>query len=826
MERETVFVDVIVPLALPNTFTYRVPTAYNSEVGIGKRVLVQFGKTRIYTAIIKALSEQAPTTYEAKYIEAVLDEQAVVNTQQLAFWEWIAFYYCATIGDVMNAALPSGLKLSSTSHVQLNPEFNFEESEPHTFTLREQQLIDELHQRSHLSIADVGHLLNIKTVQPLLNTLLKKNAISIFEEVKEKFKPKLETFYQLHPSHETESLLQETLTQLEKKAFKQAEALLYFLHLQKTDTQQLQWIKRQDILLKTDGAALNALVKKNILVEAKFDSGRLQFEKSNTASQKVLSVAQQQSVAAIETFFETKTTVLLHGVTGSGKTEVYIEWIKRTLAQQKQVLFLVPEIALTTQLITRLRAVFGEVVGIYHSRFSENERVEIWNAVLKAEQATYKVIIGARSSLFLPFHQLGLIIIDEEHDSSFKQHDPAPRYHARDAALYLANMHQAKVLMGSATPSLETYANAMEQKYGYVRLETTFTTLGGTALEICDLKQYEQAQQMKSSLTPPLFYAIEHALGKKEQVILFQNRRGFAPYTQCSKCMHIPHCVQCDVSLIYHKHTQKLTCHYCGYSINPSKQCQACGSPDLRFKGLGTEKIEEDIEVLFPKAKVARMDLDSTRSKHAYKQLIDDFTSKTIDILIGTQMVTKGLDFDNVTVVGLLNVDSLLNYPDFRSFERAFQLITQVRGRAGRKDKPGKVLVQTSQPQNVILEVIQKDKWESFYKAQLEERKKFDYPPYSRLIEINVIDKSVEEVNAMAHELALKLKEGFQNRLLGPEFPLVAKVRNQYYKRIVIKTQKTDSPQKIRAFIQHQIIDLYSENKSFKGRVMINVDPM
>jgi primosomal protein N' (replication factor Y) (superfamily II helicase) len=823
---QTLFIDVIVPLALPKKFSYRVPTHMNEGIEIGKRVLVQFGKTRIYTAIIASINTTPPKEYEAKYIEAVLDDKPVVTQQQLTFWDWMAFYYCAAIGDVMNAALPSGLKLSSTSHIQLDGDFNFEEVIPDFFSEREHIIIETLHQQQSLSLEEVTALLKIKTIQPIVQSLLKKKAIVIYEEVKDKYKPKLEVFYQLSETHKTEIVLQDTLNQLEKKAFKQAEALLYFLHLSKVDTEKIDWIKRKNLTEKVELSALNTLVKKGILIEQSFDIGRLHFERTSTSSIKTLTPIQETCLSELQTQLQTHACVLLQGVTGSGKTEVYIQLIKEYLKQDKTILFLVPEIALTTQLITRLRAVFGEIIGVYHSRFSENERVEIWNTILKGNDSTYKIIIGARSSLFLPFHQLGLIIIDEEHDFSFKQHDPAPRYHARDTALYLANTQGAKVVLGSATPSLESYYNAQQKKYGYVFLANPFSKTGGTQLELCDLKVYEQAQQMKSSLTPPLFNAIQQALANKEQIILFQNRRGFAPYTECKQCANVPHCVQCDVALIYHKQTQKLSCHYCGYTINMPKTCVSCGSSDLRFKGLGTERIEEDIEVLFPKAKLARMDLDSTRSKHAYKQLIDDFESRNIDILIGTQMVTKGLDFDNVTVVGILNADSLLHFPDFRSYERAYQLLTQVRGRAGRKEKPGRVFVQTNHTKHHVLEYVRTQDWQTFYKEQLREREQYNYPPYYRLIELNVVDKSIDEVNAMAHELALKLKVGFKEKILGPEFPIISKIRNQYYKRILLKLNKSDSPQKIRQFIQAQIVDLYFENKAFKGRVVIDVDPV
>jgi primosomal protein N' (replication factor Y) (superfamily II helicase) len=825
MSVKTCFIDVIVPLAVPKKFSYRVPTHLAEEVAIGKRVLVQFGKTRVYTGIIAAITDLPPKGYEAKYIEAVLDEHPVVNELQLQFWEWLAFYYCANIGDVMNAALPSGLKLSSTSHIQLNNEFNFEELAPDFFTEREHFIIELLHQQQNLSLQEVSDALKLKTIQPLVQALLKKKAIEMYEEVKEKFKPKQEVFYQLSEAYRNEKALHDILNKLEKKSFKQAEALLYFLHLSKTDKLALEWVSRKMLSVKTETAALTALVKKGVLLQQSFDVARLQFDKNNEAFIKPLTEAQNECIDLIHQQFQQHTTILLKGITGSGKTEVYIHLIQEQLKQDKQILFLVPEIALTTQLILRLRSAFGSVVGIYHSRFSEQERVEVWNEVLKGKNSAYKIIIGARSSLFLPYNQLGLIIIDEEHDFSFKQQDPAPRYHARDAALYLANKHGAKVLLGSATPSLETYYNATQKKYGYVELNTPYSQTGGTSLELCDLKVYEQSSQMKSSLTPPLFNAIQLALMNKEQVILFQNRRGFAPYTECKQCAHVPHCVQCDVALIYHKQTQKLSCHYCGYTINPLKTCPSCGGTDLRFKGLGTEKIEEDIEVLFPNAKIGRMDLDSTRSKHAYKQLIDDFEARNIDILIGTQMVTKGLDFDNVTVVGILNADSLLTFPDFRSHERAYQLITQVRGRAGRKEKPGRVFVQTNHTQHAVLNYVATQNWKLFYEEQLKERAQYNYPPFSRLMEISIADKSVNEVNAMAHEFGMKLKAAFSSNVLGPEFPIVSKIKNLYYKRLLIKLNRNDSPQKVRQCINEQVVNLYFENKSFKGRVIIDVDP-
>jgi len=837
---ETFFVDVIVPLGVPNKFTYRVPADINAELAIGKRVLVQFGKSKIYTGIIYKIHQKAPTDYTVKYIENVLDDLPVVTEKQLQFWDWLSFYYCANPGDVMNAALPSGLKLSSNSHIQLNTDFNFEEINHTHFTDREHIILDALHATPNMSFDNLMGILKIKTIQPIVNNLLKKNAVVVYEEVKDKYKPKLQSFLRLNEHSVNEHTLQDILAQLEKKAFKQAEALLYFLHLSKTD-EKLQggWVKKAALLKKSDNTAIASLVKKSIFIEEHFEVGRLLFEKSNNTDKK-LSEAQSKAYQLAKEKLLTNKPVLLHGVTGSGKTEVYIQLIKDTLLQNKQVLFLIPEIALTTQLITRLRAVFGEIVGVYHSRFSENERVETWNNVLGSQhtgskvkdsrninsKAQYKIILGARSSLFLPFAELGLIIVDEEHDSSFKQYDPAPRYHARDAALYLAALHQAQIVLGSATPSLESFYNAKLGKYALVELNNQFVSGGGTHVEICDVKYFEQTQQMKTCLTLPLFEAVSEALQKKKQIILFQNRRGFAPYTECKQCGHVPQCVQCDVSLIYHKQLQKLSCHYCGYSVTPPKTCSACGSNQLHYKGLGTEKVEEDIEILFSNAKVARMDLDSTRSKYAYKQLIDDFENGNIDILVGTQMVTKGLDFDNVNVVGVLNADSSFNFPDFRSFEKSFQLITQVRGRAGRNKDKGRVFVQTTQPQHQVLKYILENNSAAFYKDTLLEREQYFYPPFSRLFEITVISRDVNEINHLSAELFALLKPAFNQNLLGPEFPLISRIKNQYYKRILIKISKKQSPSEIRHLIYTAINDLQNTYKNWRYRIAIDVDPV
>lgn len=830
---DTLFVDVIVPLSVANKFTYRVPKEMNECIAVGKRVIVQFGKTKFYTAVVYAVHSNPPKEYTAKYIETILDDEPIVTTSQLQLWDWISHYYVCNPGDVMNAALPSGLKLSSTSHITINPDFSLDEMPLDYFTDKEHTVLEALMVNASLSFEDVSVMLSLKTVQVFINKLIKKGAVVIYEEIKDKYKPKLVDYIGVNPNLlDNELQLKEVLDTLEKKAFKQAEVLLSVLHLLKADetAKQLGLIKKSVLLKTFDTAAIKALVKKEVLVETELETSRLLFDNREKTS-KILNDFQIQAVKDIEQQFESKQTVLLHGVTGSGKTEIYSELINKTIAQGKQVLYLVPEIALTTQLINRIRAVFGNSVGIYHSKFSENERVEIWNSILhegdnKLDAKHFNIVLGTRSALFLPFNNLGLIIIDEEHDNSYKQHDPAPRYHARDAAMYLANLHKAKVLLGTATPSFESYYNALHQKFGLVRIAERHGNASLPKTVVCDLKKETQQQQNNGIFSYQLVDAIKQALHKKEQVILFQNRRGFAPYTECTSCNWIPHCVHCDVALIYHKQTNRLSCHYCGYTIQPPTSCGACGNNNLKYKGFGTEKIEEEIEILFPSAKVARMDLDTTRSKYAYKQLIDEFELGNIDILVGTQMVTKGLDFDNVSVVGVLNVDSVLNFPDFRSFEKAYQLIVQVSGRAGRKDKKGTVYVQTNHPEHAVINHVLNDNYLQFYQSQINEREQFHYPPFTRIIELSVVSKDVNVVNDIAQQLANQLKPLFGGMMLGPEFPLVAKIKDQYHKRMLLKINREYSPTQVRNLLKQEIDTLQYNNKKSIYRLQIDADPV
>lgn len=862
MSRITYFVDVIVPLALPNLYTYRVPYELNEVVMIGKRVVVQFGKGKLYSALIRAIHNTPPKQYTAKYIDSILDEQPIVTIQQFQFWDWISQYYMCTIGEVMVAALPGGLRLTSETKIVINPSHlkatitNDLKSE---ISDKEYLLIEALEIRNVLTLTEIAAIVEQKTIYPIIKSLIEKGIVLIQEELKEKFKPKIETFIRITEYADVEENLKIIFSTLEKKAHKQLEVLMAFITLSKRYSEERQEVKKTDILKMVNGAegALTSLIKKNIFEVYDREAGRLtnvdnenKISQLNEIQQEVLDSIQQQFfakectpsivknqaeqvvIAATTSTLQkpklNKEVVLLHGVTSSGKTEIYVKLIETMIAAGKQVLYLLPEIALTTQIINRLRKYFGNVVGVYHSKFNENERVEIWNKILntKENELKYKLIIGARSSLFLPFNNLGLIIVDEEHDTSYKQYDPAPRYNARDGAIYLAHIHKAKTVLGSATPSVETYYNALEGKYGLANIHNRFGGVQMPEIIIADVKEATRRKQMKSHFSPALLDAITLALDKKEQIILFQNRRGFAPQLECNVCAWIPQCVNCDVSLTYHKTTNQLRCHYCGYSIKPPSKCAACGDTDMKMKGFGTEKIEEELNVFYPRAKIMRMDLDTTRSKFAHQHIIQDFEEGNIDILVGTQMVTKGLDFDNVSMVGILNADSMLNFPDFRSFERSYQLMAQVAGRAGRKNKRGLVIIQTQNPSHSIIQEVIANDYLSMYTNQLLDRKNFNYPPFSRLVEITLIHKDINIVNASAKYLADALKKYLGKRVLGPEFPIVSRIRNSYHKNILIKIEKDISVAEVKKGIVELLIKFKSLVEFKIVRIQIDVDPI
>ncbi len=826
MAKETKFIDVVLPLSVPNLFTYRLPFELNDYIQVGQRVIVPFGKGgKLYTALVKRIHQTPPKEYSAKYVESLLDEQPIVNARQLQLWDWIADYYLANPGDVFNAALPGAFKLASESKVVLNTAF---EGNPITdLTDQEYSIFEALEVRNVLSLQEISEILNIKNIHKIVKSLIEKRAIVVEEEVKAKFKPKLITYVRLSNYANEEKNLEQVFNQL-GKAKKQLETLLTFLKLNNRYSKIPNEVKKLDLQTQANvsSSIINQLVEKNVFELYDVEESRLGKYRNELMGEKTLNEHQQKAYTEIKESFNTKDVTLLHGVTGSGKTELYIKLINESLAEGKQVLYLLPEIALTTQLIVRLQKVFGNRIGVYHSKFNENERVEVWNEVLKNNSERFQIIMGARSALFLPYSNLGLIIIDEEHENTFKQYDPAPRYHARDTAIVLAKIHQAKVLLGSATPSVESYYNAKENKYGYVELSKRHGGVMMPEILCADVKEATRKKMMKSHFTPDLLKLMTEAFDNKEQVILFQNRRGYAPFMICEECGNVPQCNNCDVSLTYHKLNNVLKCHYCGSNKKMPPACNACGSTRITLKGFGTEQIEEELAIYFPKIRIARMDADTTRSKNAYHQIISDFEDGNVDVLVGTQMVTKGLDFDNVALVGILNADTMLNFPDFRAFERSYQLMSQVSGRAGRKAKRGKVLIQTYDPFHSIIRQVVDSDYVGMYSYEILQRKNFHYPPFYRIIHFSLKHRDKDVLNAGAAEFANNLRIKFGDRILGPEYPLIARIKNLYQKEIIIKIEKSLSVIKTREIIKNLKND-FEVNSPYKSvKIVIDVDPM
>jgi primosomal protein N' (replication factor Y) len=825
-ERLTLFADVILPLGVPNLYTYRVPYEMNALAKPGQRVVVQFGKTKFYMALVKRVHQEAPQGRSAKYIEDFLDTEPVVNDLQLKFWDWLNAYYLCSPGDVMNAALPAGLKFGSETKIEKNEDLHLEELDENYFSPREWVLMTLLHDKNEITLGEAMSALGIKNVQPVIQSLINKGAVRVREDIKESYKPRMEPFVRMSPSVSGDSL--NVLMQgLEKKAYKQLQTLLAFMTLSGWHTGKPQDVKKSKLLLQPDVSAqsLTQLVKKGALEIIETEVSRLPRYHDAVQKANELTPAQQEALEQISGLYKTKDTVLLHGVTSSGKTELYMRLIAQVLEQNRQALYLLPEIALTAQLVQRLRKRWGDKVGVYHSKYSDSERVEIWKSMQQG--GGYSIIVGARSALFLPFERLGLIIVDEEHDGSYKQHDPAPRYHARDSAIYLARLHGAKVMLGSATPSLESFYNAQTGKYGLVTMTSRYGGMEMPEVDVCNVAEEKRKKLMKSLFSPYLLKHIGEALAKKEQVILFRNRRGFAPFMECNICAHVPQCTHCDVSLTYHKKAGLLRCHYCGYTTTPPKTCPACGSPNIQVKGFGTEKVEEELQLLFPDAAVERMDLDSTRAKHAHARIISRFEDGSIDILVGTQMVTKGLDFDNVSVVGILDADTALHFPDFRSPEKSYQLMAQVSGRAGRKNKRGRVIIQTNDPAHPVIRQVVNNDYAGMYAEQIEERRKFLYPPFSRLIDLTLSLKSHEELDALAPELAAALKKKFgADRVLGPEYPPVQRVNNLYLMKILIKIEKEKNIARVKEMLTSTLNDFYRKGNEYaRIRVKIDVDP-
>jgi primosomal protein N' (replication factor Y) len=825
------FIDVILPLPLPGYFTYRLPVELNNFIKKGQRVIVPFGKFKLFSAIVKNIHTNPPKDYEAKYIISILDKEPIINEKQFIFWEWIAEYYMAYLGDVMNAALPSTLKLASETKIVLNQN---NEINKDNLNEKEYLIVEALERQHYLTISDISKILDIQKVFPIVKTLFEKNIIILEEELKNNYKPKKEAYINLAAQYTSDKQLSQLFDLLEKKAPKQIEILMEFISMSNKRKLKNQSLSLNELLKdnKTRREQINTLIKKGIFeITYKYHS-RLKDVEDTINNMPELSHNQSIALNEIKENFKNKDVVLLHGVTSSGKTEIYIRLINEFIQQGKQVLYLLPEIALTTQTINRLQKYFGNKVGVYHSKFNDNEKIEIWNKVLNNnllklnnENVPYQIILGARSSIFLPFINLGLIIVDEEHDTSYKQTEHAPRYNARDAAIFLAKIYNAKTLLGSATPSMESYYNTKINKYALVNISERYGNVEMPEHVIVNIKNDTLQRKMKSHFSPLLINEITNSLQKKEQIILFQNRRGFAPRIICNECNWTLMCKNCDVTLTYHKQHNTFKCHYCGYVTPPPEKCPVCGNNNLQMKGFGTEKIEEELPIFFPNAKIARMDLDTTRTKYAFQKLINDIEEGNIDILVGTQMITKGLDFENIALVCILNADNMLSFPDFRAFEHSFQLMAQVSGRAGRKNKRGKVIIQTFSPQHPVFQYVINNDYNSMYDNEIIHRQKFKYPPFYRLIEITLKNKDMQLLNKVANKFALLLQQSLENNILGPEYPIIPKIRNEYLKNIIIKINKNYPQSKTKL----KLINLINEFKTIKEhkstKIIINVDP-
>lgn len=777
------------------------------------RVAIPFGKTKIYTGLVYEIHQTPPLGYEAKQIHQILDDKPIVNEKQLLLWEWISEYYMCTLGDVFRAALPSAFLLESETAILKNNEFK-EESE---LTDDEYLIFEALGYQSELNVNQVVEILGKKTVFPVLKKMLDKEAIILKERIYEQYKPKLIQYIKLNPVY-TDEKLSELLESL-NRAQKQRDAVLSYFQLNASTRKP---IKKTD-LEKDSGvssAVIKALVTKGIFEIYFIQVDRIQFD-GTTNQLKQLNEFQQKALAEIEESFKTKEVTLLHGITSSGKTEIYSELIQKTLDKGQQVLYLVPEIALTTQLIDRLQVYFGGQVAVFHSKYSMNERVEVWNNILENKEKS-QIIVGARSSLFLPFENLGLIVVDEEHEGSYKQFDPAPRYHARDTSVVLAHIHKAKVLLGSATPAIESYKNALDKKYGFVELTRRHGDVLLPKIELVDIKEKHRKKRMTGHFSDRLLKLIQEALDLKEQVILFQNRRGFSPIVECETCGIAPECPNCDVSLTYHKYKNELRCHYCGFKRPMFYNCGACGSEKLNNKGFGTEQIEQELIKLFPNTQIGRMDLDTTRGKFGYQKIIGKFEAQEIDILVGTQMLSKGLDFSNVSLVGVLNADSMLNFPDFRAHERCFQMLAQVSGRAGRSKKRGKVAIQSFNPNHQILQQVSTNSYQQMYKEQLEERWQYHYPPFYRIIKITLKHRDMYRVEQGAEWLGKSLSNIFRDNLLGPTTPSISRIRNQFIRVLIIKIPPKQSIKNTKEQL-NRIKNVFQSVKDFRP-IKMNID--
>ena len=812
------FVEVILPLSLAKTFTYSISEAEFFYIKPGMRVAVPFGKSKIYTALVIEIHRNQPTLYEAKEIHQILDENPIVTLIQIAHWQWIASYYMCAIGDVYRGAMPSALLLESETLISQKTDIFVDSS---LLSDEEFLVYEALQQQSSLKVQDIIAILNKKNIFPVIQKLIDKNILVLQEEIQETYKPKLVRYVRLHEKYNSNQGLSELLEIL-KSAAKQKEIVMRYFQLSATEKKPIT-VKKLIEEANSSSAIVKALIEKEIFEDYLLQEDRVNFDGNFLNKELKLSEAQNEAFVAIKDNFDSKEVCLLHGVTSSGKTEIYIKLIEEHLATGKQILYLLPEIALTTQLVGRLSAYFGNKVAVFHSKYNNNERIEVWNQVLQNSEKA-QVVIGARSALFLPFNSLGLIIVDEEHEQTFKQADPAPRYHARDAAIVLAYSHKAKVLLGSATPSIETYFNAKSEKFGLVEITKRYGNVLMPAIELVDLKDKYFRKKMTGHFSDILIAEMTSALSLGEQVILFQNRRGYSPIIECLTCGHVPQCQQCDVSLTYHKHKNQLRCHYCGYSMAKPTNCHACSSVDLTTKGFGTEQIEQELVSIFPSSKIGRMDQDTTRGKFGFEKIIDSFKNREIDILVGTQMLAKGLDFDNVSLVGVMNADNMLYHPDFRAFERSFQMLTQVAGRAGRSEKQGKVIIQTYNPNHNTIQQVTNNDYLGMYNEQLYDRQIYKYPPYFRIIKITLKQRDYDKLKSGSMWLYQVMSQNLQMPVLGPEEPLISRIRNEYIRTIIIKIPQNVHIGNTKDAIQ-KMLNSFEAVAQFRAiKVTLNVD--
>ncbi len=812
------FIDVILPIPLKQTFTYAVNVDEARFLKQGMRVAVPFGKSKVYTGIVYRVHQQAPVGYDTKSIDQILDEVPIMNTFQMKHWEWMASYYMCTLGEVIRAALPSAFLLESETIVRLAPGKNTDETD---FTDEEFMVFEALQHQSSLHINDVRAILDGSNVVKVIQQLLLKEVIEVEETVFEKYTPKVVRYIRLVPEFSSEEKLQILLDSL-SRAPKQREVLLTIFMLTAQQSKPVSSVQLQK-KSNSNASVLKTLIGKGILEEYFIQKDRVQYTGPEGADTKQLNEAQLQALSEIKESFKENEVTLLHGVTSSGKTEIYVDLISELLKTGKQVLYMLPEIALTTQLISRLQYYFGECISVYHSKYTLNERVEVWNNVLNGKPKA-QIIIGARSAIFLPFSNLGLIIVDEAHEPSFKQYSPAPRYHARDAAVVLGNLHGAKTLLGSATPSLESSYNAQTGKFGHVTLTRRYGDVLMPEIELVDIKEKHRKKRMTGHFSDSLLEEMKECLDAGDQVILFQNRRGYSPFVECTTCGVSPQCPNCDVSLTYHQYKNELRCHYCGYHIALMLSCMACGSETLDTKGFGTEQIEKEAKELFADQAVVRMDQDTTRGKHAYAKLIETIENREADIIVGTQMLAKGLDFRNIGLVGVMNADNLLNFPDFRAHERSFQLLQQVAGRAGRTEKRGKVLIQTYNPYHRILQQVSVHDYDSMYTDELEQRYQYKYPPYYRTIKITFRDRNYNKMRKAAVWFGALLKTKLSDQVLGPEAPPVGRIRNLFIINLLIKIPREQSIPKTKQFIGKAVQSFHSVKDFSTVKLTIDVD--